>query len=135
MRYMLDTNILIYFLKHKPPSVAQRINDLGEDADLCMSFFTFAELLKGAERSSRRARVLKQLDALTALIPVVYDTNRELCEQYAQQSLALKAQGTPIGANDLWIACHALSQKATLVSHNVREFERIQGIKLEDWAN
>jgi len=132
---MLDTNILIYFLKHKPPSVAQRINDLGEDADLCMSFFTFAELLKGAERSSRRARVLKQLDALTALIPVVYDTNRELCEQYAQQSLALKAQGTPIGANDLWIACHALSQKATLVSHNVREFERIQGIKLEDWAN
>ena len=135
MKYMLDTNILIYFLKHKPTSVAQRIDALGEDVDLCMSFFTFAELLKGAERSSQRLRVLRQLDALTALIPVVYDADRELCAQYAQQSLALKAQGTPIGANDLWIACHALSQDATLVSHNVREFERIQGLKLEDWAS
>jgi tRNA(fMet)-specific endonuclease VapC len=131
---MLDTNILIYFLKHKPASVAQRIDALGEDAGLCMSFFTFAELLKGAERSSQRPRVLRQLDALTALIPVVYDTGRELCEQYAQQSWALKAQGAPIGANDLWIACHALSLGAILVSHNVREFERIQGLKLEDWA-
>jgi tRNA(fMet)-specific endonuclease VapC len=114
--------------------VAQRIDALGEEASLCMSFFTFAELLKGAARSSQRLRVLKQLDALTALIPVVYDTDRELCDQYAQQALALKAQGTPIGANDLWIACHALSQNATLVSHNVREFERVQGLKLEDWA-
>lgn len=135
MKYMLDTNILIYFLKHKPPSVARRIDALGDDAGLCMSFITFAELLKGAERSSLRVRVLKQLDGLTALIPVIYDTNRELCEQYARQSLALKAQGTPIGANDLWIACHALSLNAVLVSHNVREFERIQGLRLEDWAS
>jgi tRNA(fMet)-specific endonuclease VapC len=115
--------------------VAQRIDALGEDANLSMSFFTFAELLKGAERSSHPTRVLRQLEALTALIPVVYDADRGLCEQYARQSLAFKARGTPIGANDLWIACHALSQNATLVSHNVREFERIQGLKLEDWAS
>ncbi len=134
MKYMLNTNVLIYFLKHKPASVAERIDALGEDAGLCMSFFTFAELLKGAERSSQRLRVLKQLDALTALIPVIYDADRELCAQYARQSLVLKAQGTPIGAKDLWIACHALSQHAILVSHNVREFERIQGLKLEDWT-
>jgi tRNA(fMet)-specific endonuclease VapC len=132
---MLDTNILIYFIKHKPVSVVQRINSLGDDSNLCMSFFTYAELLKGAERSSKKVLVLRQLDALTALIPVLYDTDRGLCEHYAQQSLALKVRGTPVGANDLWIACHALSHQATLVSHNVREFERIQGLQLEDWAS
>jgi len=65
---------------------------------------------------------------------MLYETGSKLCELYSQQSLALKLQGTPIGANDLWIACHALSQQAILVRHNVREFERIQGFRLEDWA-
>lgn len=134
MRYMLDTNILIYLLKNRPASVAQRINGLGDEANLCMSFFTYAELLKGAERSSRKVTVLRQLEALTTLIPVLYDVGRSLCEQYARQFLVLKTRGTPIGANDLWIACHALSHQATLVSHNVREFERIEGLLLEDWA-
>ncbi len=135
MKYMLDTNILIYFIKHKPSSVARRIDALEDDAAVCMSFFTFAELLKGAERSSQRVRVLRQLDTLTALVPVVYEADRGLCAHYAQQSMALKMHGTPIGANDLWIACHALSLDATLVSHNVREFERIAGLRLEDWAS
>jgi tRNA(fMet)-specific endonuclease VapC len=135
VKYMLDTNIVIYFIKHKPPSVAHRINALGDEANLCMSFFTYAELLKGAERSSRRTLVLKQLDALTALVPVLYDTGRSICEHYAQQFLALKANGALVGANDLWIACHALSHQATLVSHNLREFERIQGLRIEDWAS
>ena len=135
MRYMLDTNILIYLFKHKPVSVAQRINALGDETTLCMSFFTYAELLKGAERSAKRSRVLRQLDALTAQIPVLYDTSRSLCEHYAKHFLQLKSRGTPIGANDLWIACHALSQQATLVSHNVREFERIEGLRLEDWVS
>jgi tRNA(fMet)-specific endonuclease VapC len=132
---MLDTNILIYFIKHKPVSVAQRINALGDEANLCMSFFTYAELLKGAELSSKRSGVLRQIDALTALVPVLFDTGRGLCEHYAQQFLALKARGTPVRANHLWIACHALSHQATLVSHNVREFERIQGLRVEDWGS
>ena len=132
---MLDTNILIYWIKHKPASVVERVNALDDDATLCMSFFTYAELLKGAERSTHRVRVLRQLDTLVAQIPVLYDTGRSLCEHYAKQSSSLRARGTPIGANDLWIACHALSQQATLVSHNVREFERIDGLSLEDWAS
>ena len=75
MKYMLDTNILIYLIKNKPPSVAQRINALGDDAQLCMSFFTFAELLKGAQRSTRKPDVLRQLDQLTWHIHVQYATN------------------------------------------------------------
>lgn len=134
MIYMLDTNILIYFIKNKPPSVAAYINALDKDTVLCMSFFTYAELLKGAERSTRKTQVLHQLKQLTQVISVQYETSSRLCEHYATQFTQLKETGTPIGANDLWIACHALSQNATLVTHNLREFERITGLRLEDWA-
>lgn len=134
MRYMLDTNILIYFIKRKPPSVADRINLLDEDAILCMSFFTYAELLKGAERSIQKADVLRRLDALTRQISVLFAVDRAVCEHYAMQFTRLKALGTPIGANDLWIACHALSTNATLVTNNLREFERVDGLRLENWA-
>ena len=66
---------------------------------------------------------------------MLFDIGRALCEHYARQFLVLKTRGTPIGGNDLWIACHALSEQATLVSHNVSEFERVQGLRLEDWAS
>ena len=135
MNYLLDTNILIYLLKNRPESVVQRVNALPSDASLNMSFFTYAELLKGAERSSRKAEVLRQLDRLTRQIPVLHDSTPALCEHYAAQFTRLKHAGTPIGANDLWIACHALALDATLVTHNTREFERIEGLALEDWAS
>ncbi len=134
MRYMLDTNILIYFIKHKPPSVADRINALDEDAVLCMSFFTYTELLKGAERSLQKADVLRRLDQLNRQIPVLFEVDRSLCEHYAVQFTRLKAAGTPIDANNLWIACHALATDATLVTHNIREFERVDGLRLENWV-
>ena len=126
--------ILIYLIKNKPPSIAAQINALGKDATLCMSFFTYAELLKGAERSTHKEQVLKQLQQLIRIVPVQYDTSPSLCQHYAAQFTQLKTAGTPIGANDLWIACHALSVNAVLVTHNVREFNRIVGLGLEDWA-
>lgn len=134
IRFMLDTHILIYLIKNKPASVATRINALGDDTQLCMSFFTFAELLKGAERSSRKPDVLRQLDQSTRNIPVRYATDRSLCEHYATHSTRLREAGTPIGANDLWIACHALAEGCTLVTNNTREFMRIDGLALENWA-
>ena len=134
VRYMLDTNILTYLIKNKPPSVAQRINALGKDAQLCMSFFTFAELLKGAERSNRKPEVLRQLGDLARHIPVQYATNKALCEHYATQFTQLKQAGTPFGANDLWIACHALAEDCVLVTNNNREFARVVGLRLDNWA-
>ena len=132
--YMLDTNILIYLIKTKPPAVADRINALGVDAQLCMSFFTFAELLKGAERSTRKPEVLRQLDQLARQVPVRYSTSRLLCAHYATQFTRLREAGTPIGANDLWIACHALAEDCTLVTNNTREFVRVTGLLLENWV-
>ena len=106
MIYMLDTNILIYLIKNKPPSIAETINALDKDDVLCMSFITYAELLKGAERSTRKAQALLQLNQLTQLIyipTIAYD--------YAAQFTLLKEAGTPIGANDLWIACQLVGVK------------------------
>ena len=58
-----------------------------------------------------------------------------ICRHYAEQATQLKDQGTPIGANDLWIACHALADAATLVTHNTREFKRVSGLQVDDWAS
>lgn len=134
MRYMLDTNIIIYLLKNKPLAVAERVNALNDDDALCMSYVTYAELLKGAERSVRKAQVLKQIKQLTLSIPVAYALDAHICQHYAQQFTQLKEAGTPIGANDLWIACHALASNATLVTNNMREFERVQGLSIENWS-
>ncbi|MDR2032829.1 MAG: type II toxin-antitoxin system VapC family toxin [Azoarcus sp.] len=131
---MLDTNILIYLIKNRPATVAERINRLRPEDGLCMSFVTYAELLKGAERSVRKADVLRQLAALLRLVPAQYQTDPALCAHYARLSTSLKAAGTPIGANDLWIACHALAQDCVLVTNNLREFQRIEGLRLENWA-
>lgn len=135
MIYLLDTNILIYLIKHQPPAVAQRVDALPEDARLCMSFITWAELLKGAQRSIRKAEVLRRLEALTRQVAVLYPTGPAICQHYAEEFTRLKDAGTPIGANHLWIACHALAERATLVTHNVREFRRVAGLRLEDWVS
>lgn len=131
---MLDTNILIYLIKNKPESVMQRVNALGDDDELAMSFVTFAELLKGAEGSSRKADVLRRLEGLTRQVPVLYPSGPGLCEHFAVQAVRLKAAGTPIGSNDLWIACHALAEAAVLVTNNESEFKRVAGLTVENWV-
>ncbi len=133
-RYMLDTNILIYLIKNRPAAVAERVNRLAPEDSLCMSFVTYAELLKGAERSDRKDGVLRQLAALARIVPVHYHAGPALCAHYARHAARLQGAGTPIGANDLWIACHALAEGCVLVSNNEREFRRIDGLALENWA-
>ena len=135
MILLLDTNILITLIKNHPPQVAERIDALDPGDSLAMSFITWAELLQGAEGSQRREATLRQLDQLARQVPVLYPEGPQICRHYAVQATALKRRGTPIGANDLWIACHALALDATLVSHNVNEFARIEGLRLEDWAS
>ncbi len=131
---MLDTNILIYLIKNKPESVTHRVNALGEDDELCMSFVTYAELLKGAEGSNRKPEVLRRLDGLVRQVPVLYPAGAALCQHYAEQSVRLKAAGTTVGSNDLWIACHALAVDAVLVTNNEAEFARVQRLRVENWA-
>ena len=135
MIYLLDTNILIYLIKNQPPMVAQKVNSLPGDARLYMSFITWAELLKGAERSNRKAETLRRLDQLAQQVHVIYPEGPAICKHYAEQFTQLKDAGTPIGANDLWIACHALAEHAVLVTHNTKEFLRVKGLAIEDWVS
>lgn len=91
--------------------------------------------MKGAERSTRTMEVLRRLSALARQVPVRYPADPAICRHYAEQATRLKEAGTPIGANDLLIACHALAEGATRVTHNTREFKRIEGLHMEDWVS
>jgi tRNA(fMet)-specific endonuclease VapC len=133
--FLLDTNILIYILKGAPESVARKIDRLKPEDQLGMSWITWAELLLGALRSNRTEQVKTQLEAIRQVIPVLLPESPLICSYHAEHSARLRAAGTPIGGNDLWIAAHALALGATLVTHNLKEFRRIRGLSLEDWAN
>lgn len=134
MIYLLDTNILINLIKNKPPTIAKKVNSLPSDAKLCMSFVTWAELLKGAARSNQKQETLRRLDQLAQQINVLCPDGPAICKHYAKQFTRLKDAGTPLGANDLWIACHALAEKAILVTHNTKKFLRITDLTVEDWV-
>ena len=84
--------------------------------------------------STRKADVLRQMEVVAREIPVTYPSGPAICAEYARHATRLKTAGTPIGGNDLWIACHALAEKAILVTNNVREFERVEGLQVENWA-
>ena len=103
MIYLLDTNILIYLIKSQPPSIAQRIDALPESDALCMSFVTWAELLKGAERSTRKTEVLRRLNALARQVPVRYPTAPAICRHYAELATRLQAEGARDPQPDLHI--------------------------------
>jgi tRNA(fMet)-specific endonuclease VapC len=74
------------------------------------------------------------LGQLVRVVPVFFDINQELCHHYAVKANRLRRVGTPIGGNDLWIACHALMLGAVLVTNNLRELARIQRLRLENWV-
>ncbi|MDK4649897.1 type II toxin-antitoxin system VapC family toxin [Kingella kingae] len=133
MMYLLDTNILIYIQKNNPPTVREKINNLPNNAQLAMSFVTYAELLKGAYGSQNSEKARANLNALTRIISVL-PSHEAMPEHYANWANQLKKQGKPIGNNDLWIAAHALAVGAVLVTHNTKEFSRINNLQLEDWV-
>ncbi|MDO4698657.1 MAG: type II toxin-antitoxin system VapC family toxin [Pasteurellaceae bacterium] len=133
MIYLLDTNIIIYLIKNRPKIVAERVATLSPNDQLAMSFVTYAELLKGVYGSQNPEKSLKAINALIKQIPVLYP-DKKISQFYGKWAALLKKQGTPIGSNDLWIACHALSCDAVLVTHNTKEFQRITELNWQDWT-
>ncbi|MCD4749553.1 MAG: type II toxin-antitoxin system VapC family toxin [Thermoanaerobaculales bacterium] len=131
-RYLLDTNICIYIAKQRPVTVMDRFCDL-QVGDIGMSIITHGELCFGAEKCRNSQRAFEVLGRLIELIPVLL-VPEQAALSYGAVRAALEKRGQPIGANDLWIAVHALSAGMTLVSNNCREFERVSGLKLENWV-
>jgi tRNA(fMet)-specific endonuclease VapC len=132
MRILLDTDICIYAINRKRPEVLSRVRGyaLGE---VGISAITYAELRFGVENS---ARVDENMDRLERfLLPLeIVPFDAEAARHYGRLRRELRRGGCPIGSNDLLIAAHALALATTLVTNNVREFSRIDGLHVERWA-
>jgi len=130
--FMLDTDICIYIIKRKPINVLKRLESL-QPGQLAMSAITFAELMNGAKKSQHVEANLARLKALGELIEIrPFDKQAAVC--YGDIRSGLEKRGEMIGGNDLLIAAHALSLGWVLVTNNEREFGRVEGLKVENWA-
>ena len=117
---MLDTNILIYLIKNRPPGIAVRLNALPVDDELCMSFVTYAELLKGAERSTRKPDVLRRLESLARQVPVSYPNDHRICQHYAEQFMRLRQQARRLAPMSCGLpVTHSLRQRPSLPTTSV----------------
>jgi len=128
--FLLDTNICIDVIKRRPEALLGRFN--ASAAHLAISSITLAELLHGAEKSTQPHRTLAVVEDFCSRLDVL-DYGAKAAHHYGQIRAALERRGAPIGVNDLHIAAHARSEGLTLVSNNLREFERVDGLLFENW--
>ncbi|MDP1605712.1 MAG: type II toxin-antitoxin system VapC family toxin [Rhodocyclaceae bacterium] len=131
MKYLLDTNICIYLINHRPASVLARFRVCAA-GDVGVSIVTALELAFGVEKS-KSARNKLALEKFLAPLEVLALDDAVLWH-YARLRTNLENQGKPIGALDMQIAAHALSLGCTLVTNNTREFDRVAGLTLENWT-
>lgn len=130
LKYMLDTNIAIYVIKRRPVEVLSTFNQ--HAGQMCLSSITLAELLHGVEKSAQPDHNLRQVEDFVSRLEVLEYGNKAAAH-YGDIRADLERKGTPIGVNDLHIAGHARSEGLTLVSNNLREFERVEALRLENW--
>lgn len=132
MKYMLDTNICIHVIKHKPETAIR--NFLAHQPDeLCISAITLAELLHGVEKSKYQDRNRLAVSMFLSGIAVL-NFDSVAAQAYGELRADLEQNGTPIGPMDMLIAGHAKSRGLILVTNNTGEFKRVKGLQLEDWS-
>lgn len=129
---LLDTNVLIMLRRQRPPVVRDRFVAHGADR-VCTSTVVIGELRFGADKAADPASAHAALDALAAAIDVI-PVDERVASHYGRIRADLERRGALIGGNDLWIAAHALALGLTLVTANIREFERVPGLAVEDWT-
>jgi tRNA(fMet)-specific endonuclease VapC len=132
LRALLDTNICIYIARNRPASVAGRFAQAAPGS-LGISLITWGELCFGADKSNDPKRAHERLARFVAAVPV-QTPGAGTGRHYGEIRATLERAGTPIGNNDLWIAAHARALGVTLISNNVSEFERVPGVRLENWV-
>jgi tRNA(fMet)-specific endonuclease VapC len=131
LKYLLDTNIVIYVIKRRPVEVLGLFNE--NAGRMAISAITLAELIHGAEKSTRVAQNLAVVDDFASRLEVLPYTSRA-SQHYGAIRAVLERTGRPIGVNDLHIAAHARSEGLTLVTNNLAEFERVPGLLTENWV-
>jgi tRNA(fMet)-specific endonuclease VapC len=131
LRFLLDTDVCIRVLRDRPQSARHRFN--AEAPALCVSSITLVELLRGAARSARPVEQRQAVEALVARLAAVLDFDAEAAAHAADIRVELERRGEAIGAYDTLIAGHARSRGLVVVTGNLREFRRVDGLRCEDW--
>jgi tRNA(fMet)-specific endonuclease VapC len=132
LRYMLDTNICIYVIKNRPARLRERFNTFADQ--LCISVITLAELIYGAEKSARPHENLTVVEQFCARLDVL-PFAEGAASHYGQLWAGLERAGRPIGIHDMVIGGHARSEGLTVVTNNLREFQQMPGLLLENWLH
>jgi len=133
MKYLLDTDICIALIRQKPAALLQQLTS-HEPGEVGISAITLAELVHGAEKSAQSEHNLSALQQF--LLPLeLADFDQQAALAYGKIRAELERDGQIIGSMDMLIAAHAMGLGATLVTNNVREFQRVNGLALEDWLS
>lgn len=130
LRYLLDTNFCIRVLRDRPPGMRERFN--AEADSLCISTVVLTELLYGAAKSARPEHNRQQVEHFAARLEVL-PFDQEAADHAANIRATLEREGRMIGGYDVLIAGHARSRGMIVVTHNMREFTRVDGLRCEDW--
>ena len=128
--WMLDTNTLSDLIRNPRGALVRRLSDTEPNA-ICTSIVVACELRFGAKRKGSDVLTTRVEQLLASLMVLPLDDPAD--QHYAEIRAALEQAGTPIGSHDLFIAAHARSRDMTLVTRNMREFERVPGLRVEDW--
>ena len=131
VNYLLDTNIVIYVIKRRPIEVMETFNQ--NASRMAISSITLAELIHGAEKSNKPAHNYAVIEDFTSRLEVL-PYSAKAAQHYGSIRAALEKVGQPIGVNDIHIAAHARSEGLVLVTNNLREFERVPALLLENWV-
>ena len=131
LKYLLDTNIAIHVIKCRPVEALDQFNR--HAGQLALSAISQAELIHGVEKSSMPERNLRVMEDFCSRL-VILDYGPKAAGHHGEIRANLELKGTPIGVNDLHIAGHARSEGLTLVTNNMKEFERVEGLRLENWV-
>jgi len=131
--YLLDTDIVIYWLKNKFPKIDRKINEISDD-NIFISSITVAELYFGAYNSSKKEENISLINDLLAEINVIdFDENAGKC--FGEIKSDLKSKGQIIGDSDLFIAAISISNNFILVTNNEKHFKRIETLQIENWTD
>ncbi len=130
LRYLLDSDVCIYLMKNRPVRLLRRLDRFAPVT--AMSVVVYGELCFGRESSRRRDETAAHISVLLETIRVL-PLPLDAGARYGEIRAELERRGRPIGANDTWIAAHALAEGLTLVTNNEREFARVPSLRIENW--
>lgn len=131
IKFMLDTNMVVYTIKNRPAQVRDAFKK--HAGQMCISSVTWGELIFGTERSSQPERNLADIENMAARLEIV-SFDHQAAAHFGQLRAELYRQGKPIGPYDMMISGHARSLGLILVTNNLKEFDRVPGLRLENWA-